>query len=47
MPKTIIVEGRPRIILIAKDDIEPGTELLYDYGDRSEESLAVNPWLAT
>ena len=23
----------PRLILVAKQDIEPGTELLYDYGD--------------
>ena len=37
---------RPRLILVAKHDIEPGTELLYDYGDRSKESLAVHPWLA-
>jgi len=36
----------PRLVLIAKYDIEPGTELLYDYGDRSKESLAAHPWLA-
>ena len=24
----------PRLILVAKQDIEPNTELLYDYGDR-------------
>jgi histone-lysine N-methyltransferase SETD8 len=36
----------PRLILVAKHDIEPGTELLYDYGDRSKESLAAHPWLA-
>ncbi len=27
-------------------DIEPGEELLYDYGDRSKESLEAHPWLA-
>jgi hypothetical protein len=24
----------PRLILVAKQDIQMGTELLYDYGDR-------------
>jgi histone-lysine N-methyltransferase SETD8 len=35
----------PRLILVAKQDIEEGTELLYDYGDRSKESLKAHPWL--
>ena len=43
----VIMNGKiPRLILVAKHDIEPGTELLYDYGDRSKESLAAHPWLA-
>ena len=44
----VILNGKspPRLVLVAKQDIEPGTELLYDYGDHSKESLAVHPWLA-
>ena len=47
MPK-VILNGKspPRLVLVAKQDIEPGTEILYDYGDDSKESLAVHPWLA-
>ena len=36
----------PRLILVAKQTISPGEELLYDYGDRSKESLKAHPWLA-
>lgn len=43
--KVVIVNDIPRLILVAKKDIEPGTELLYDYGDRSKESLLCHPWL--
>ena len=46
MTKVIMNGKSPRLILVAKHDIEPGTELLYDYGDRSKESLAAHPWLA-
>ena len=45
--KVILCNGLPRLILIAKFDIKIGTELLYDYGDRSKENIAANPWLAT
>lgn len=41
--KTIEVEGIPRLILLAKDNIEPGSELTYDYGDRSKLSLQHHP----
>lgn len=44
--KTILVDGVPRLILTAKTYIRPGEELLYDYGDRSKESLVHHPWLA-
>ena len=44
--KVVIVKDTPRLLLVAKKDIEPGTELLYDYGDRSKESLLCHPWLA-
>ena len=46
MTKVIMNGKSPRLILVAKHDIEPRTELLYDYGDRSKESLAAHPWLA-
>lgn len=32
--KSVAVHGRPHLILVAKRDILPGSELLYDYGDR-------------
>lgn len=44
--KTIAVKEKPHLILVAKNDIKPGSELTYDYGDRSKESLAHHPWLA-
>lgn len=45
-PKTIEVNDIPRIVMIAKVDIQSGTELTYDYGDRSKKSLMYHPWLA-
>ncbi|XP_018014867.1 uncharacterized protein LOC108671795 [Hyalella azteca] len=44
--KAVCVNGQPHLILLAKKDIPPDTELLYDYGDRSKEALANHPWLA-
>ena len=44
--KVVVFREKPRLILIARRDIEPGEELLYDYGDRSKESLEAHPWLA-
>ncbi|XP_037944735.1 histone-lysine N-methyltransferase PR-Set7 isoform X2 [Teleopsis dalmanni] len=44
--KVVVVKQRPHLILLAKDDIEEGEELTYDYGDRSKESLLHHPWLA-
>jgi histone-lysine N-methyltransferase SETD8 len=42
----VIMNGEsPRLILIAKHDIEAGVELVYDYGDRSKKSLLLFPWL--
>ena len=46
MPEVFMNGKSLHLILVAKHDIEPGTELLYDYDDRSEESLAAHPWLA-
>ncbi|KAL3271694.1 hypothetical protein HHI36_022166 [Cryptolaemus montrouzieri] len=44
--RTISVDGKPRLVLIAKENIQIGEEILYDYGDRSKESLKHHPWLA-
>ena len=46
LTKVVTFKDIPRLILVARDDITAGTELLYDYGDRSKESLAAHPWLA-
>eukprot|EP00090_Calanus_glacialis_P040544 TRINITY_DN7075_c0_g1_i1.p1 TRINITY_DN7075_c0_g1~~TRINITY_DN7075_c0_g1_i1.p1 ORF type:complete len:531 (-),score=189.28 TRINITY_DN7075_c0_g1_i1:932-2524(-) len=46
MTKVIMLGETPRLILVAKSDIVAGTELLYDYGDRSKESLKAHPWLS-
>lgn len=46
MTKIVVVKQKPHLVLIAKDDIEAGEELCYDYGDRSKESLLHHPWLA-
>lgn len=43
--KAVWVDG-PRLVLLAAQDISPGEELTYDYGDRSKESLRHHPWLA-
>ena len=43
--KVVMVAEVPRLILVAKHSINPGEELLYDYGDRSKESLIAHPWL--
>ncbi|XP_050093774.1 histone-lysine N-methyltransferase PR-Set7 [Anopheles aquasalis] len=44
--KTVLLNNRPHLVLIAKDDIEKGVEITYDYGDRSKEALQYYPWLA-
>lgn len=47
LTKTITLDDTPRLVLIAKEDIQPGDEVTYDYGDRSKESLKYHPWLAS
>lgn len=44
--KTVELDSKPHLVLLAKRDIKIGEELLYDYGDRSKESLEHHPWLA-
>jgi len=43
--KVVMLGNTPRLILVAKHDIEEETELLYDYGDRSKQSVKDHPWL--
>ena len=35
----------PRLVLVAKEDLSVGAELLYDYGERDPETLLALPWL--
>ena len=44
--KVVMIDEVPRLMLVAKHHIQEGEELLYDYGDRSKESLKAHPWLA-
>lgn len=44
--RTVDVDMKPHLVLIAKEAIEIGEEVTYDYGDRSKESLKHHPWLA-
>lgn len=44
--KLVEVNNCPYLILVALRDLNIGEELLYDYGDRSKESLIAHPWLA-
>ncbi|KAJ6635247.1 Histone-lysine N-methyltransferase PR-Set7 [Pseudolycoriella hygida] len=46
-PKTFVYRNRPHIVLLAKQDIQIGEELSYDYGDREKTAMLNNPWLKT
>ena len=46
-PKVVYYHGTPRVVFLAKRDILLGEELLYDYGDRSPQTIEENPWLKT
>ncbi len=43
--RLFVVDGKPRLGLMAKCDIEPGTELAYDYGERDPSAMRAHPWL--
>ena len=45
-PQLFVIEGYPRIVFYAARRIHPQEELVYDYRDRSKESLKGNSWLA-
>ena len=44
--KVVAFEDSPRLILVAKDDIDVGVELFFDYGERNKDIIKANPWLA-
>ncbi|UKJ87791.2 [Histone H3]-lysine(4) N-trimethyltransferase [Theileria orientalis] len=43
--KTMLSNNYPRLIFIAKRDIDSGEELLVDYGERDPNVIRENPWL--
>ncbi|EDO37682.1 predicted protein, partial [Nematostella vectensis] len=43
--KLISIKGNPYLILVTSQDIKPGEELLYDYGERSKDIIESHPWL--
>lgn len=43
--KLVASDKRPYICLFAAMDIPVGTEILYDYGDRSSSSVQTFKWL--
>ncbi len=44
-PRKVVVDGVPRIALMAKRNITYGEELAYDYGERDSAALKVFSWL--
>lgn len=44
--KLVNIANRPVLILIAKTEIPPETELVYDYGERDKTAIESHPWLA-
>lgn len=43
--KLISIRDKPYLILVAAKDIQPDSELLYDYGERNKDAIASHPWL--
>jgi SET domain len=44
-PQIVVIDKVPHIALIASDKILPGSQLMYDYGDRRKAAVEANPWL--
>lgn len=44
-PLKQIIDGVPHVFFKAKCDIEPNTELVWNYGERRRAVLEYNPWL--
>ena len=43
--KVYLINDVPHLIFVATEEIEPGMELLYDYGDHRKKSVEFFPWL--
>ena len=39
------IDDEPHVCFFAKKCIQPGDELLYDYGDHSAAAAIAHPWL--
>ena len=44
-PQLVEIDDEPHICFFAKKCIQPGDELLYDYGDHSAAAAKAHPWL--
>lgn len=44
-PQVRTYRGKPRLIFLALRDIQPGEEILYDYGETDKHVLDSMPWL--
>lgn len=45
-PEAALIDNKATVYFVCKEDIQCGSELLYDYGDRRKEVLEKEPWLA-
>jgi len=45
VPRKVVVDGVPRLALMARRDITYGEELAYDYGERDKAVLEAFSWL--
>jgi len=43
--RRVMVQGAPRMSLVALHRIEAGEELVWDYGEEREDVLEAAPWL--
>lgn len=43
--QAVMLDGTPAVVIVANKDLEVGTELRYDYGERRKHVLEANPWL--
>ena len=43
--KVMTLTGKPQVVFVASTLIDPGSEILYDYGERRQEVIAANKWL--
>jgi [histone H4]-lysine20 N-methyltransferase SETD8 len=44
-PQITVIDGLPRLLLYAREDISKGEELSYDYGEWRKDVIRYHPWL--